>query len=359
MSPHSTSNPFGSNQLGSNQTCPNQTCSNQVGSSQMVSNPINPKLMGPSASGNRQSGPHLNGPHSNSPHPMVPNLIGDSPPFLRLLNAARLVATADVSLLLIGEVGTGKQALAREIHRLGPRGCKPFVMLRVTGLTADDAVTALDQSFEEARGGSLFLEDINELGLPAQARLLNRLEDPSGDVRILATASRDLWARVRDGEFRDDLYYRLCVVPLELPPLRERTQDIGPLLEHFLALAARTHGVTAPRFLLTAQRQLRRYPWPGNLRELRNFCERMVLLCPGQDLGPENLPWEIRQGESGRVESHGFKVPAAGINLQDLEIDIIRQALALAGGNKSRAARLLGLTRDTLLYRLEKYLIRA
>jgi len=306
-----------------------------------------------------QSIPNQNGPNQTSRNQIGPHLIGASPPFLRLLNAARLVATADASLLLIGEVGTGKQSLAREIHRLGPRRNGPFAHLRVTGLTATDAVAALDQAFAEARGGSLFLEDVNELGLPGQARLLYRLENATGDVRIIAATSLDLWSRVRAGEFRADLYYRLCVVPLELPPLRERTQDIEPLLEHFLALAARVHGVKAPRFLVAVQRQLRRYPWPGNLRELRNFCERMVLLCPGQDLGPENLPWEIRQSEEGRVEGLGFKVPAAGINLQDLEIDIIRQALALAGGNKSRAARLLGLTRDTLLYRLEKYLIQA
>jgi DNA-binding NtrC family response regulator len=125
------------------------------------------------------------------------------------------------------------------------------------------------------------------------------------------------------------------------------------------SFAALTHGVARPRFSLTAQRQLRRYAWPGNLRELRNFCERMVILCPGRDLGPDNLPLEIRQGGVVMEDGPGFKLPASGIKLQDLENDVIRQALALAGGNKSRAARLLGLTRDTLLYRLNKYLIRA
>ncbi len=286
-------------------------------------------------------------------------LIGEAPSFRRLLNAARLVAATDASVLIIGEAGTGKESLAREIHRLGDRRHQSFQVLPVTGMTADDLVAALDHAWSGARGGSLYLDEVAELPSLAQARLLYWLAGPGGAVRLMAATRQDLWERVRAGSFREDLYYRLAVVPLELPPLRERVQDIPLLLEHFLALAAATHGLAAPRFSLTAQRQLRRYPWPGNAREARNFCERMVILCPGEDLGPENLPWEIRRGEWETTEGSSFKLPAGGINLQDLEIDCIRQALALAGGNKSRAARLLGLTRDTLLYRLEKYLIKA
>ncbi len=286
-------------------------------------------------------------------------LIGEAPSFRRLLNAARLVAATDASVLIIGEAGSGKESLAREIHRLGDRRDQPFQVLPVTGMTADDLVATLDQAWSGARGGSLFLDEVAELPSLAQARLLYWLAGPGGALRLMAATRQDLWERVRAGVFREDLYYRLAVVPLELPPLRERVQDIPLLLEHFLALAAATHGLVAPRFSLTAQRQLRRYPWPGNAREARNFCERMVILCPGEDLGPENLPWEIRRGQWEMTEGLSFKLPAGGINLQELEIDCIRQALALAGGNKSRAARLLGLTRDTLLYRLEKYLIKA
>ena len=285
-------------------------------------------------------------------------LIGDAPAFRRLLNAARLVATTDASLLLMGEDGTGKECLAREIHRIGTRRDGPFGVVRVAGLTEEDAVAALDGAFLAARGGSLFVDQVGELTPSGQGRLLRWLEGPGEEVRVIAATRQDLWGLVRTGSFRDDLYYRLCVVPLELPPLRERVQDIIPLLEHFLAGAAATHGIARPRFSLTAQRQLRRYAWPGNLRELRNFCERMVILCPGRDLGPDNLPPEIRHGGVVGEEGPGFKLPASGIKLQDLEIDVLRQALALAGGNKSRAARLLGLTRDTLLYRLNKYLIR-
>lgn len=286
-------------------------------------------------------------------------LIGEAPPFRRLLNAARLVATTDANLLLIGEAGTGKESLAREIHRLGERRDQAFQVLPVTGMTTEDLVAELDQAFGGAHGGSLFLDEVADLPPLAQARLLCWLAGSGSAVRLMAATRHDLWQRVRAEAFREDLYYRLAVVPLELPPLRERVPDIPLLLEHFLALTAATHGLPAPRFSLTAQRQLRRYPWPGNAREVRNFCERMVILCPGEDLGPENLPWEIRRGEREEAEGLSFKLPVGGINLQELEIDCIRQALALAGGNKSRAARLLGLTRDTLLYRLEKYLIKA
>jgi DNA-binding NtrC family response regulator len=163
---------------------------------------------------------------------------------------------------------------------------------------------------------------------------------------------------VQSGAFRGDLYYRLYVVPLELPALRERVQDIGPLLAHFVRTAAAAHGLVPPRFTATAERQLRRYAWPGNVRELRNFCERMVILFSGGDVGPDNLPWEIRRGEAAQGEL-AFRLPASGIDLNALEAEVIRQALSLAGGNKSRAARLLGLTRDTLLYRIQKYLIQA
>jgi DNA-binding NtrC family response regulator len=178
-------------------------------------------------------------------------------------------------------------------------------------------------------------------------------------VRVVAATAKDLWSKVQCGRFRDDLYYRLYVVPLELPPLRDRVQDIAPLIDHFLRTAAQAHGLVAPRFTATAERQLRRYAWPGNVRELRNLCERMVILFAGRDVDPDNLPWEIRCGEGAADGKLAFRLPASGINLRELEVEVIRQALALAGGNKSRAARLLGLTRDTLLYRIQKYLIQA
>ena len=287
-------------------------------------------------------------------------LIGDSPAFRRVVKAAGMVAPTDATVLLIGDRGTGKEVLAREIHRRSHRAGAPFHVVKCAGLVEDGLDEGLDAGFGVALGGTLYLDEVGELPVSGQARLLCLMELGANrtQVRVVAATSRDLWQSIQTGEFRKDLYYRLCVVPLELPPLHERIQDIGPLLNHFVATAAATHGLEPPRFSATTERQLRRYTWPGNVRELRNFCERMVILFPGSDLGPDNLPWEIRRGDLAE-EAVPFKLPASGINLRDLEIEVIRQALVLAGGNKSRAARLLGLTRDTLLYRIQKYLIKA
>jgi DNA-binding NtrC family response regulator len=162
---------------------------------------------------------------------------------------------------------------------------------------------------------------------------------------------------VETGQFRRDLYHRLCVVPLELPPLRERPSDIPLLLEHFIAAAAREHGLQAPELRVSAVRLLKRYDWPGNLRELRNICERLVILLPGAAITPSNLPAEIRAAEAPEDGGlAGFRLPPNGIDLEQLEVEAIRQALTMADGNKSRAARLLGLSRDTFLYRLRKHL---
>jgi len=287
-------------------------------------------------------------------------LVGDSPAFRRAVKAVGMVAPTDATVLLIGGSGSGKEIFAREIHRRSQRASGPFFKVKCAGLTQEGLDTKLNEAFGAALAGTLYLDEVGELPLSAQARLLHLMEsETSGPrVRVIVATRRDLWQPVRSGEFREDLYYRLCVVPLELPPLRERVQDIGPLLEHFLAAIAAAHGLEPPSFSATAERQLRRYAWPGNVRELRNFCERMVILFPGHDLGPDNLPWEIRRDAVTAENVVAFKLPSCGIDLCELEVEVIRQALALAGGNKSRAARLLGLTRDTLLYRIRKYALK-
>jgi DNA-binding NtrC family response regulator len=220
-----------------------------------------------------------------------------------------------------------------------------------------------------AERGTLFLDEIAELPSNTQAKFLRFLESgeclPVGelrplmpDVRIIAATHRDLREEVREGRFREDLYFRLNVVPLPLPPLRDRPGDLEELLQHFVTEAGRRFGLPLPDFSAAALESLRAYAWPGNVRELRNLAERMVVLFHGGLVEAGNLPAEIRQG-SGLAASpdKGFRLPDRGLVLDELEADMIRQALQRTQGNRSRAARLLGLTRDTLLYRLKKYAI--
>ena len=222
----------------------------------------------------------------------------------------------------------------------------------------------------DRRHRPLFLDEVGELTLPIQAKLLRFLESGECqavgenthyhcDVRLVAATNRNLLSMVHSGEFREDLFYRLNVVPLEIPALRERVEDIKILLRYFTRHFSTSHGLAAPRYSKMAIKELFRYPWPGNVRELRNFSERMLILFSGRQVELENLPKEIRNPlpRVSASQKDGFILPDNGIQLEDLEVDIIRQALEKARGNRSRAARLLGLTRDTLLYRIKKYAI--
>jgi DNA-binding NtrC family response regulator len=291
-------------------------------------------------------------------------LIGESLALRRLLRAAKVVAATDVNVLLVGESGSGKEVLARSLHRWSPRATGGFVSLHCTGLDQTPDVPSI---CERGRGhGTLFLDEVAELTPRGQSSLLRCLEEleqlPRRScpvLRVIAATAQDLGALVEQGRFRRDLYHRLCVVPLELPPLRERPSDIPLLIEHFLAVAATEHGLAPPEVRTTAMRLLKRYEWPGNLRELRNLCERLVILLPGAAVTPSNLPGEIRTAEAPEPSGFGFRLPPTGLDLSELEGEAIRQALDLAHGNKSRAARLLGLSRDTFLYRLRKHLVEA
>ncbi|HEY0634426.1 MAG TPA: sigma-54 dependent transcriptional regulator [Gammaproteobacteria bacterium] len=306
---------------------------------------------------------------------------GSAPEFRALLRSAQIAAVTDVTVLVLGESGTGKELLARAMHAESPRHAAPFVAINCAALPESlaeselfghrkgaftGAVSHNPGRIRCAEGGTLFLDEVGELPLNIQAKLLRFLESGEcqavgetttvqSNVRIIAATHRDLYAQVQRGTFREDLYYRLNVVPLELPPLHQRSDDILLLLDHLIGEVATRYGLEAPRFSPEALALLRSYRWPGNVRELRNFCERMVVLLAGREIQPGNLPREMQLAAVERANP--FALPDSGLRLEELEQSLIRQALDKTQGNRSRAARLLGLSRDTLLYRLKKYAI--
>ena len=174
------------------------------------------------------------------------------------------------------------------------------------------------------------------------------------DVRIIAASNTDLSQQITDGTFRRDLYFRLNVVPLNLPPLGERPDDLELLIKHFMKRFESEHGMVAPQFSSRTLNALKAYSWPGNIRELRNLCERLCILLAGKIIEPENLPLEFNMVSPNFNQSH-FNLPPTGLDMDNLEASLIQQALDMAKGNRSKSARLLGLTRDTLLYRMQKH----
>ena len=310
---------------------------------------------------------------------MFERLIGQAPNFEQLLRSARMVAATDVTVLIIGETGTGKEVLAAALQQCSPRADAPFVTINCAALPESLAESELfghrKGSFtgaianqvgrlQAANGGTVFLDEVDSLAIPLQAKLLRFLEtgeiQPVGetsfmkvDVRIIAATNADLHSRISRGEFRRDLYYRLNVVPLELPALRDRIGDVQVLLHHFMRQFTKTHGLPNATISKAAMSRLLHYPWPGNVRELRNVCERLCILMAGKLIEEQHLPLEIT--DALPVEREGIVLPEQGLNLEQVEIELIRQALDRTGGNRSRAARLLGISRDTLLYRMQKH----
>lgn len=312
-------------------------------------------------------------------------MLGQAPEFLSVLRAMKIVSVTEATVLVTGESGTGKELLAKALHRYSRRGEQPFVTVNCAALPEHLAETELfghrkgaftgavqDEQgrVQAANGGTLFLDEVGELPLAVQSKLLRFLETGECqqlgqpltkrvDVRIIAATNRDLGKAVEEGTFRRDLYYRLYVVPLELPPLRERKGDIELMLAGLTRDLAGEYDLSPPHYSKSALRLLYRYQWPGNVRELKNLCERMLILFSGKQVEVENLPLEVRQAQATEVKTvaGGFLLPERGLSLDDLEADLIRQALMKALGNRSKAARLLGLSRDTLLYRIKKYAI--
>jgi len=308
------------------------------------------------------------------------SIIGLSPTIESLIRSARMVAATDVTVLIKGETGSGKEVLANAIQKDSPRASKPFVALNCAALPESlveseifghkkgaftGAIADKQGLFQAADGGTLFLDEINSLPLSMQAKLLRFLESGEClsvgstkpykvDVRIIAATNSDLNKLIEVGQFRRDLYFRLNVVPLELPSLQQRSEDIEALAKHFFAHFAEAHALEAPSISKQTLKVLRAYRWPGNVRELRNLCERMSILLAGKIIEPENLPHEFYRTYDMPV-SVEFKLPESGISLDDFEADIIQQALTRTKGNRSKSARLLGISRDTLLYRIQKH----
>lgn len=320
-------------------------------------------------------------------------IIGKSEAILEVLDLVERVAPLRTTVLVSGESGTGKERIARSLHELAPWREGPFVPLNCGALPPNlieselfgyvkGAFTGAEQDkigvFEAARGGTLFLDEIGELPLELQPRLLRVLQEHSvrrlgsheelgvPDVRVVAASNRDLEDEVAAGRFREDLFFRLNVVQLELPPLRERPEDVVALAEHFRSKYARAHGRNVTSIAPDALDQLTRFPFPGNVRQLENAIERGVALARGEMLTVEELPKAIREapGSEAAAPADGTEgVPSAfppgGVRLEELveayERAWMERGLEAAGGVKTRAAELLGISFRQFRYKLAKY----
>jgi DNA-binding NtrC family response regulator len=306
------------------------------------------------------------------------NLIGRSPAMQEVFGLIRRMANSQASVLVTGDSGTGKELVARAIHAHGPRKARPFVAMNCAAIPETLLESELfgyargahstanadrDGLFVEANGGTLFLDEIAEMPLRLQPKLLRVLQDgevrPLGtnkvervDVRVIAATNRDLTAHLREGHLREDLYYRLNVVQIHLPPLRARGEDVLPLAEHFLARSAGRAGKLLRGFSESAKKVMLSYTFPGNVRELENVVERAVALAEGEQIGPEDLPPVMRERKS---QDRLATAVAQGLTLDQLEREFIERVLESEGGNKTRAALRLGLDRKTLYRKLEEY----
>jgi two-component system response regulator AtoC len=314
------------------------------------------------------------------------NFISQSPEMKRIFDTVKRLANFNTTILISGESGTGKELLARAIHHNSPRRDKPFVAINCGAIPANlveselfghrkgsftDAIRDKRGLFEEAHGGTIFLDEIGELPLHLQVKLLRVLQEQQirrvgdeqnidVDVRVLAATLRDLEADVKVGRFRDDLFYRLNVVSIKLPALRERPEDIPLLVEHFLSKLSRKLGISITQIESDALRLLIRYHWRGNVRELENCIERAMVMTDGDVVNSDALPEHVK----GSIhELRGPEAVAAETALslsikertRSLEIELIQRALEKTGGNRTRAAKILEISHRALLYKLKEY----
>jgi two-component system response regulator AtoC len=315
------------------------------------------------------------------------NIVAQSPTMKLALRMADTIARSyDTTVLIEGETGTGKEVIARLIHHRSDRFDKPFVSINCGAISKDLVESELfgyekgtftgglqegkKGKFEAANGGAVLLDEISELLPAAQVKLLTFLEEkafyPVGgaekkhvDVRIIAATNRSLEECIRDGTFREDLYYRLNVARITIPPLRERKEDIAALTLFFMSKFNQRFRKTFGRVTEDARRLMNEHPWTGNVRELRNAIERVMLMEEGPEINAGQLAFLTKAHSSAvRAEGGKFKIPPSGLNMEDFNKDLIIQALERCEGNKTKAGKLLGLSRATMLYRMRKFGLR-
>jgi len=307
------------------------------------------------------------------------NIIGRSAAMKKVFETLALVAPSDATVLINGESGTGKELIANALHHNSSRKKGPFIKVNCAALHENlleselfghekGAFTGADNRrsgrFELASGGTLFLDEIGDMSLQTQAKILRVLQEGelerlgsgttiSVDVRLVAATHKNLNAMVEEGNFRQDLFFRLSVVPIELPPLRERTEDVPVLTDFFLRRYSKKNKKDIRGFHPQALMLLARYSWPGNIRELENSIERAVILCLGEQITPKELPPQMLPEDYQTVAAP--VISPGGLTLKDMECETIRATLNRTDGNKSHAAKLLGIARQTLLNKIKEY----
>ncbi len=309
------------------------------------------------------------------------NIVARSAKMQEVLGSVERVAPTNSTVLLGGESGSGKDLIARAIHQHSRRVSGPFVKINCTAIPENlleselfgfekgaftGAVASKPGKFELADKGTIFLDEIGDVPSSIQVKLLRVLQDREFerlggtktlkvDVRVVAATNQDLRAALEQGSFREDLYYRLNVVPINIPPLRERKEDIPYLVDHFIERFVRESGKPLRGITPAAQRLLMEFHWPGNVRELENIIERAVALSSGEVIDVADIRLDLSPVKpSAAASANAGAFPPAGLTLEQFEDEIVKEALRRAGGNKSQAARLLGLSRNALRYRLSK-----
>jgi two-component system, NtrC family, response regulator AtoC len=307
------------------------------------------------------------------------NIIGKGQVIQNIFALIERIADTNATVLIQGESGTGKELVARALHYSSNRKINPFIQVNCAALPESlleselfghekgaftGAIAQRQGRFELANGGTIFLDEIGEISPQVQVKLLRVIQERSFeriggqqtiniDVRVVAATNKDLAVEMREGRFREDLFYRLNVIPLHMPSLRERKEDIPLLIEHFLKKYDPKGRISSVH--PAALKLLVDYYWPGNVRELENTMERLAIVTPGATIEESDIPAEFRHSRVLPGPEVRFMMPESGLDLEQVEKAFITQALELAQGNKSKAAKLLGLTRHTLLYRIEKH----